>query len=94
MSDAETKAMPDLQQPAAIPAGAASSLTHLQLPDFWPDTPQAWFIFVESEFRVRGILSEADRFDLVVGSLPKESLPAIEADGPHAGAMPTRTGKE
>jgi hypothetical protein len=46
----------------------------LRLPDFWPDTPQAWFIFVESKFRVRDISSEAETFDLVVGSLPKESL--------------------
>jgi hypothetical protein len=29
---------------------------------------------VESKFRVGGISSEAERFDLVVGSLPKESL--------------------
>jgi hypothetical protein len=74
MSDAENEAAPDLQQQAAVPIGAAPSSAHLRLPDFWPDTPQAWFIFVESKFHVRGISSEADRFDLVVGSLPKESL--------------------
>jgi hypothetical protein len=64
MSHAENEAAPDLQQPAAVPVGAAPSSAHLLLPDFWPDTPQAWFIFVESKFRVRGISSEADRFDI------------------------------
>jgi hypothetical protein len=46
----------------------------LRLPDFWPDTPSSWFAFIESKFRVRGISSEAVKFDLLVGSLPRDSL--------------------
>jgi hypothetical protein len=51
-----------------------SSSAHLQLPDFWPNTPQAWFIFAGSKFPVKGVLSAPDRFNLVIISLPKESL--------------------
>jgi hypothetical protein len=66
MSDTETA-------DAAGPQLNPSSL-NLRLPDFWPDTPQAWFIFAESKFCVKGVMEEADKFDLVVSSLPKESL--------------------
>jgi hypothetical protein len=46
----------------------------LRIPDFWPDTPSSWFAFIESKFRIRGISSEAVKFDLLVGSLPRDSL--------------------
>jgi hypothetical protein len=69
MSDTETA---DAAGPQPTPGHPAS--LNLRLPDFWPDTPQAWFIFAESKFRVKGASEEADRFDLVVSSLPKESL--------------------
>jgi hypothetical protein len=48
----------------------------LCLLDFWPYTPQVWFIFTESRFPVKCVLSEPDRLDLVVSSLP-ESLPQV-----------------
>jgi hypothetical protein len=46
----------------------------LRLPDFWPDMPQVWFIFRESKFRVKGVMEEADKIDLALSSLLKESL--------------------
>jgi hypothetical protein len=62
-------------------AAEATGLQHplswsalLRLMDFWPYTPQVWFIFAENKFPVKGVLLEPDRFDLVVTGLPKESL--------------------
>jgi hypothetical protein len=52
-------------------AGHAPSL---QLPTFWTDTPSAWFGLAESRFRMRNITNEWDRFDVVVSSLPKDTL--------------------
>jgi hypothetical protein len=69
MSDTETA---DAAGPQLTPGQPSSP--NLRLPNFWPDTPQAWFIFAESEFRVKRVSEEADKFDLVVSSLPKESL--------------------
>ncbi len=42
--------------------------------EFWPDMPQAWFIFMESKFCVKNLSAEADKFDMVVSSFRKESL--------------------
>jgi hypothetical protein len=58
----------------------------LRLPEFWPDTPNSWFVFAESKFRVRGITAESVMFDLVVGCLPRASLRQVldVIEGPHA----------
>jgi hypothetical protein len=51
------------------------SSSHLQLQDFWSDTPHLWLIFVGSKFPVKGISSEANKFNVVfVSGLPNESL--------------------
>jgi hypothetical protein len=67
MSTPETNA-------AARPQAADNAAATLRLPDFWPDTPGSWFIFIESKFRVKNITDEASKFDLVVGCLPRESI--------------------
>jgi hypothetical protein len=65
-------------EPAAANAGAAAAESNagaaLRLPEFWPDTPAAWFVFAESKFRLKNISSETIKFDLLVGSLPRESI--------------------
>jgi hypothetical protein len=62
------------EQPAAAPAAENSAGATLRLPDFWPDTLAVWFVFAESKFRLKNITSEAVKFDLLVGSLPRESI--------------------
>jgi hypothetical protein len=46
----------------------------LRLPEFWPDTPAAWFAHVESKFRLRNVTEEAEMYDHLVGSLPRSSV--------------------
>ena len=53
---------------------ARDAHTHFfKLPDFWPATPLAWFGIVESQFRIRGVTSEEDKFTLVASVLPETS---------------------
>jgi hypothetical protein len=62
---------------AAVPPAAAANagaVASLQLPTFWPDTPSSWFAFVESKFRVKNVTEEQSKYDLVVSSLPMESI--------------------
>ena len=49
----------------------------LRLPSFWPDNTEAWFAVAETRFRLRNIDDEQQMFDMVVNSLPKESLRAV-----------------
>jgi hypothetical protein len=60
--------------PAGANAAADNAVALLRLPDFWPETPSSWFVFVESKFRVKNITSEHSKFDLVVGCLPRDSI--------------------
>jgi hypothetical protein len=59
---------------AAADAAESSAGATLRLPEFWPDTPAAWFVFAESKFRLKNIISETVRFDLLVSSLPRDSI--------------------
>jgi hypothetical protein len=59
---------------AAADAAESSAGATLRLPEFWPDTPAAWFVFAESKFRLKNIVSETVRFDLLVSSLPRDSI--------------------
>ena len=58
---------------AAGVANDASSRRFFKLPDFWVSSPVAWFGVVESQFTMRGITSQADRFGLVTAVLPESS---------------------
>jgi hypothetical protein len=33
--------------------------------EFWPDMPQAWFIFMEIKFCVKNLSAEADKLDML-----------------------------
>jgi hypothetical protein len=59
---------------AAADAAESSAGATLRLPEFWPDKPAAWFVFAESKFRLKNIISETVRFDLLVSSLPRDSI--------------------
>jgi hypothetical protein len=58
----------------------------LRLPEFWQDTPAAWFVYAESKFRLKNITSETVKFDLVVGSLSRNSIRQVldVVEAPHA----------
>jgi len=63
----------DAAAPAAGAAGPAGSAKFFKLPDFWPSTSAAWFGVAESQFALRGVTSQRDRFGLVAAILPEES---------------------
>jgi hypothetical protein len=63
ISNSETAAATKAAADAENNAGA-----RLRLPDFWPDTPAAWFVFAKSKFRLKNITFETVKFDLLVGS--------------------------
>jgi hypothetical protein len=46
----------------------------IKLPPFWTTRPRAWFTFVESRFRLRGIEDVQSRFDHVLSALPAEMI--------------------
>jgi hypothetical protein len=78
MSDSDDAAAPvaapaagQSATPAAVPDRGYKSL---HLPEFWPDTPAAWFLHAESKFRLKHIASERDRYDHLVGALPRASM--------------------
>lgn len=65
---------------AAVPdaaALAAEAGKYFKLTDFWPSSPHAWFGVIESQFMLRGVVSERDRFALVTAVLPESSARKI-----------------
>lgn len=60
------------EQPPVQPAIAATT-RYFKLPDFWPSSPHAWFGIIESQFELRNVLSQRDRFGLVASVLPETS---------------------
>lgn len=48
--------------------------TSLRLPEFWRSNPQLWFLRLEAQFRSHKIISDATKFDAVVGTLECEIL--------------------
>jgi hypothetical protein len=73
MSTPEVPVAPP-EQPAAPTAAPGGGYAGLRLPDFWSDAPAGWFLYAESRFWIRNITSEVDRFDHLVGALPKSSI--------------------
>lgn len=61
-------------EPGAAAGGAAAGPAgsrFFKLPDFWAASPVAWFGVVESQFRLRGVEAQEDRFSLVSAVLPE-----------------------
>ncbi len=50
----------------------------IKLPPFWTTRPRAWFTFVESRFRLRGIEDDQSRFDHVLSALPEEVIDIVD----------------
>ena len=49
----------------------------IKLPPFWQARPAAWFVFVESRFRLRNIVDETAKFDHVLSALPEDMVGQI-----------------
>jgi hypothetical protein len=47
------------------------------LPPFWITRPAAWFVFAESKFREKAIISQRRRFDLLLAALPERVLDQV-----------------
>jgi len=54
-----------------------ASARYFKLPDFWAASPVAWFGVIESQFRLRDITAEQDKFSLVASVLPEASARKI-----------------
>jgi hypothetical protein len=49
----------------------------IKLPPFWQSRPAAWFVIVESRFRLRNIVDETAKFDHVLSALPEDMVGQI-----------------
>jgi hypothetical protein len=49
----------------------------IKLQPFWTTRPRAWFTFVESRFRLRGIEDDQSRFDHILSALPAEMISQV-----------------
>ena len=58
-------------------AQAASGSRYFKLGDFWTASPHAWFGIIESQFTLRNITSQQERFSLVANVLPEASARKI-----------------
>jgi hypothetical protein len=76
----------NLRARATGQAAEYAASTSLRLPEFWPDTPNSWFVYDERKLHVCGIVSESVKFDLLVRCLPRASLRQVldVIENPHA----------
>ena len=58
-------------------AQAAGGSRYFKLGDFWPASPHAWFGIIESQFTLRNITSQQEKFGLVASVLPEASARKI-----------------
>jgi hypothetical protein len=61
------------QQRQIVPAAAVPA-PHVNLPSFWPHMPDMWFVQAECIFASRRVTNSFDKYCLLVGALPHESL--------------------
>ena len=64
---------PVIPPPPPCTAGAMQ----MKVAPFWPDAPVAWFASVETQFLLRRVTSEVDRFCLTAGALDKETTKKV-----------------
>ena len=74
----------DIQQQQPGGSGAGGGLQQqqprqgkVQLGDFWPQAPNAWFATAELKFEVANITSERDRFAHAIGAMGFSVLGAV-----------------
>lgn len=62
---------------AQVDGPGHSNNRFFKLQDFWTAAPHAWFGYADSQFRLRGVTAEDDKFGLVVAVLPESSARKI-----------------
>ena len=74
----------DLQQPGGSGGGGQQQqqeqqprIGRVQLGEFWPQAPNAWFAAADLKFQVANITSERDRFAHAVGAMGFNLLRAV-----------------
>ena len=74
----------DIQQPGGSGAGGGLQQQQqqprqgkVQIGDFWPQAPNAWFAAAELKFEVANITSERDRFAHALGAMGFSVLRAV-----------------
>ena len=60
-----------LNNEAVVHNNAERNSAYFKLPDFWLSTPHAWFGIAETQFRLRRVTSQEDRFGQVSAVLPE-----------------------
>ena len=61
-------------QPAGQGNNAPATFRRVQLSEFWPQAPAAWFAATELKFEVAGITQEQERFAHGVGAMAYSML--------------------
>jgi hypothetical protein len=62
--------------PPPTPPCTAGAMT-LKVTPFWADAPVAWFASVETQFMLKRITSEVDRFCITAGALDKDTTKKV-----------------
>ena len=68
------------KMPESVMSKTSSSSSHechaiaVKLPPFWPDSIDAWFSQVESQFRTRKITTEQTKFDYVIQAMSQTEV--------------------
>jgi hypothetical protein len=73
MSISVEPVIPVVNPDVAVAVAANAPTRYFKLPDFWSSSPHAWFGVVESQFDLRNITSQRDKFSLVAAVLPEAS---------------------
>jgi len=68
----------DAQQPEAGQLAPNAPVKRVQLSEYWPQAPAAWFKATELKFQVAGITTEAEKFAHVAGALPVNLFQSVE----------------
>ena len=65
------------QQSQADPSRPQTGPVNIKLPNFWQESPVAWFKQVECVFRTRGVTDSMDKYCHVVAVLPTDTVRLI-----------------
>jgi hypothetical protein len=60
-----------------LPDDGFIPLLDIKLPTFWQSRLAAWFVFVESRFRLRNIVNETAKVDHMLSALPEDMIGQI-----------------
>ena len=68
---------------------AMHAAPRLQLQPFWKEDPNAWFFQAEAQFLYARIRSDASKFQLIIGALPREAVTTLSRQFPDLSNPPS-----